>query len=103
MNEVNPLIWPSPAGIGVMAPDAWQHTRRVLHRRRSDPGEPSGDAYRTDLMESALESLGDLDTNGEAFVKGTVEIMPERRLGGQVRVALGRGRSARRRRATIAA
>ena len=77
MNEVNPLIWPSPAGIGVMAPDEWQHTASVLLAAGAIPGEPSGDAYRTDLMESALESLSDLDTKGEAFVKGTVEIVPE--------------------------
>ena len=26
LNEVNALIWPSPAGIGVMDPDAWAQT-----------------------------------------------------------------------------
>jgi hypothetical protein len=42
------------------------------------PAQPSDSAYRTDLMETALEGLGsDLDTKGDAFVKGTVEIEPE--------------------------
>jgi NitT/TauT family transport system substrate-binding protein len=77
MNEVNPLIWPSPAGIGVMVPDEWQHTASVLLAAGAISAQPSADAYRTDLMESALESLSDLDTKGEAFVKGTVEIVPE--------------------------
>ena len=78
MNEVNPLIWPSPAGIGVMVPDEWQHTGIGAARRRSaSRRRRASDAYRTDLMESALESLSDLDTKGEAFVKGTVEIVPE--------------------------
>jgi NitT/TauT family transport system substrate-binding protein len=76
MNEVNPLIWPSPSGVGVMAPDEWQHTVKVLVDAGAIPGQPSDDAYRTDLMESALETLGDIDTKGDAFVKGTVEIEP---------------------------
>jgi NitT/TauT family transport system substrate-binding protein len=78
MNEVNPLVWPSPLGLGVMAPDEWQHTVSVLMAAGAIPGQPSEAAYRTDLMETALEGLGsDLDTKGSAFVKGTVEIEPE--------------------------
>jgi NitT/TauT family transport system substrate-binding protein len=76
MNEVNPLIWPSPSGVGVMGQDEWQHTVSVLVAAGAVPGQPSDDAYRTDLMKSALESLGDIDTRGDAFVKGTVEIEP---------------------------
>jgi len=78
MNEVNPLVWPSPLGLGVMAPDEWQHTVSVLMAAGAIPAQPSDSAYRTDLMETALEGLGsDLDTKGDAFVKGTVEIEPE--------------------------
>ena len=76
MNEVNPLIWPSPAGIGVMVPDEWHHTVEVLVASGAIPARPPDEAYRTDLMASALESLEGLDTKGEAFVKGTVEIEP---------------------------
>ena len=76
MNEINPLVWPSPLGVGVMAPDEWQHTVDVLVKAGAIPGPPSDGAYRTDLMESSLESLGDVDTKGDAFVKGTVEIEP---------------------------
>ena len=77
MNEVNPLIWPSPAGIGVMDPDAWQHTVDVCVAAGVIPDAPGADAYRTDLAEAALATLEGLDTTGEAFVKGTVEIVPE--------------------------
>jgi NitT/TauT family transport system substrate-binding protein len=77
MNEVNPLIWPSPSGVGVMVADEWQHTVEVLLASRAIPAQPADDAYRTDLMEAALESLADLDTKGAAFVKGTVEIAPQ--------------------------
>ncbi|HET8786379.1 MAG TPA: hypothetical protein VFM38_12140, partial [Candidatus Limnocylindrales bacterium] len=76
MNEVNPLVWPSPAGIGVMVPDEWQHTVDVLLSAGAISGPPPDDAYRTDLMATALDSLEGLDTKGEAFVKGTVEIQP---------------------------
>jgi NitT/TauT family transport system substrate-binding protein len=76
MNEVNPLIWPAPTGIGVMDPEAWQHTVDVLLAAGAIPTAPGAEAYRTDLMEAALETLADLDTTGEAFVKGTAEITP---------------------------
>jgi NitT/TauT family transport system substrate-binding protein len=76
MNEVNPLIWPSPAGIGVMVPDEWQHTVDVLLASDAIAAPPAEEAFRTDLMERALESLEGLDTKGDAFVKGTVEIEP---------------------------
>lgn len=77
MNEVNPLIWPSPEGIGVMDPDAWQHTVEVCIAAGVIPAAPAPDAYRTDLAEAALATLEGLDTTGEAFVKGTVEIEPD--------------------------
>ncbi len=77
MNEVNPLIWPSPGGIGVMDADAWQHTVDVCIAAGVIPAAPAPDAYRTDLAEAALATLEGLDVTGEAFVKGTVEIEPE--------------------------
>jgi NitT/TauT family transport system substrate-binding protein len=77
MNEVNPLIWPSPEGIGVMDPAAWQHTVDVCIAAGVIPAVPAPDAYRTDLALAALATLGGLDTTGEAFVKGTVEIVPD--------------------------
>ena len=77
MNEVNPLIWPSPDGVGIMVRDEWQHTADVLLGSGAILAGPPDEAYRTDLMEAALESLADLDTKGDAFVKGTVEIAPE--------------------------
>jgi NitT/TauT family transport system substrate-binding protein len=76
MNEVNPLIWPSPSGIGMMDPGVWQQTVGILIGAGAIPAVPSDDAYRTDLMRAALDSLSDLDTTGDSFVKGTVEITP---------------------------
>lgn len=76
MNEVNPLIWPAPDGIGVLDPAEWQRTVDVCLAAGVLATAPSGDAFRTDLAQAALATLDELDTTGAAFVKGTVEITP---------------------------
>jgi NitT/TauT family transport system substrate-binding protein len=76
MNEVNPLIWPSPNGIGIMDPAQWQQTVDVSLGAGIIPDAPPAEAYRTDLAEAALAELGDVDTTGESFTKGTVEVTP---------------------------
>ncbi len=76
MNEINPLIWPSPAGIGMMDQAFWQQTADISVDAGIITAPPPPDAYRTDLVEAALAELGDADTKGESFVKGTVEVTP---------------------------
>jgi len=76
MNEINPLIWPSPNGIGVMDPAQWQQTVDVSVGAGIIPAAPPAEAYRTDLAEAALAELADADTTGESFTKGTVEVTP---------------------------
>jgi NitT/TauT family transport system substrate-binding protein len=76
MNEVNPLIWPSPNGIGVMDPEQWQQTVDVSLGAGIITEAPPADAYRTDLAEAALAELGDADTTGTSFQKGEVEVTP---------------------------
>ena len=76
MNEINPLIWPSPAGIGIMDAGLWQQTVDVSLGAGVIKAAPPADAYRTDLAEAALAELADADTKGESFVKGTVEVTP---------------------------
>jgi NitT/TauT family transport system substrate-binding protein len=76
LNELNPLIWPSPDGIGVVDRDAWQATVGVLRSSGLIAADPPAEAYRTDLASAALARLTDTDTTGAAFVKGTVEITP---------------------------
>jgi NitT/TauT family transport system substrate-binding protein len=75
MNEINPLIWPSPDAIGQMPEDTWQQTVDVAIEAGIIPGEPDEGAYRTDLAEQALEGI-DGDINGTDFQKGTVEVTP---------------------------
>jgi NitT/TauT family transport system substrate-binding protein len=74
MNEVNPLVWPSPNGIGIMDPAQWQQTVDVSLGAGIIKAAPPADAYRTDLAEAALAELADTDTKGTSFTKGTVEV-----------------------------
>ena len=75
MNEINPLIWPSPDGIGVMDADQWQQTVDISLESEILAEEPPDTAYRTDLAEAALEGI-DEDTTGDGFTKGSVEVTP---------------------------
>jgi NitT/TauT family transport system substrate-binding protein len=76
MNEINPLIWPSPNGIGIMDPALWTQTVDVSVGAGIIPAAPPADAYRTDLAEAALAELADADTTGSSFVKGEVTVTP---------------------------
>ncbi|MGH2427481.1 MAG: ABC transporter substrate-binding protein [Candidatus Limnocylindria bacterium] len=73
MNEINPLIWPSPDGIGILVPDLWQQTVDISLESGIIEEAPPDNAYRTDLAEGALEGIEE-DTAGEGFTKGTVEV-----------------------------
>ncbi len=73
MNEINPLIWPSPNGIGQMPSDTYQQTVDIALEAGIVANAPSADAFRTDLAERARQGMqGDL--NGTGFQKGTVQV-----------------------------
>jgi NitT/TauT family transport system substrate-binding protein len=74
MNEVNPLVWPSPNGIGMMDKALWDQTVAVTTEAGIITEAPPADAYRTDLAEAALANITDVDTKGADFTKGTVEV-----------------------------
>ena len=73
MNEVNPLIWPSPGGIGITDKALWDQTIEVAIEGKVLDAAPAEGAYRNDLAERALKDLTG-DTKGAGFVKGTVEV-----------------------------
>jgi len=73
MNEINPLIWPSPDGIGIMDPALWQQTVDISLESGIVAEAPPEDAYRTDLAEAALEGIEE-ETTGDGFAKGEVEV-----------------------------
>jgi len=74
MNEINPLIWPSPDGIGIMDADLWQQTVDISVESGIIGDAPPAEAYRTDLAEAALDGLD--DATGDGFAKGSVEVTP---------------------------
>lgn len=78
LNEINKLIWPSPAGIGIMDEDLWAQTVAVAIEGAVITEEPGEGAYRTDLAQAALDALAeaypDWDLTGENFEPVTVEL-----------------------------
>lgn len=58
LNEISKLIWPSPAGIGMMDEDLWTQTVAVALDGQVISEEPSMDAWRSDLSMAALDDLG---------------------------------------------
>jgi NitT/TauT family transport system substrate-binding protein len=79
LNEVNALIWPSPAGIGVMDPDAWAQTVEVATTQipELEGAEITDDVYDSSFAEAAVAALEEegLDVYGEGFEKSEVELL----------------------------
>ena len=75
LNEINKLIWPSPAGIGVMDQALWDQTVDVSVNGGVISEAPSDGAFRTDLAESALKFL-EGDAIGSSYSPITVEVTP---------------------------
>ncbi|HEU6444385.1 MAG TPA: ABC transporter substrate-binding protein [Gaiellaceae bacterium] len=76
MNEINKLIWPAPAGIGVMEPESWEITKEIALSGKVISKPASDDAYRTDIAEEAVQELEDdgVDVNGEDWQAEEVEV-----------------------------
>ena len=74
LNEINKLIWPSPAGIGVMDQALWDQTVQVSVDGSVIAEAPSDGAFRSDLAKAALELL-DGDTMGDSYTPIEVELV----------------------------
>jgi len=77
LNEINKLIWPSPAtGVGTMDPALWAQTVDVAVSQKILNAAPTDGAYRTDLSEKALETLKaeGIDIVGANYQPITVEL-----------------------------
>jgi NitT/TauT family transport system substrate-binding protein len=75
MNEINALVWPSPAGVGMLDPVGWNQTVQVAKQAGIIKQDPSTTAYDTSIVEEALAGI-EGDTKGDAYTKGTVEVTP---------------------------
>ncbi len=76
MNEINKLIWPAPAGIGIMEPESWEITKQIALDGKVITKPASDEAFRTDIAEAAVQELedDDVDVNGEDWQAEEVEV-----------------------------
>ena len=74
MNEILPLVFPAPNGIGMLDKAVYDQTVKISKDAAIIPSDPSPDATRTDLATKALSAITDMDTKGASFQKGTVEV-----------------------------
>jgi len=81
VNEVNALIWPNKAGIGVMDAAAFKQTANIALKYKVIKKAASTAAYRTDLAKKAVAALKKqgVDVNGKNFKKAKVTL----KLGGK--------------------
>ncbi|OZB89328.1 MAG: hypothetical protein B7X41_03315 [Microbacterium sp. 14-71-5] len=81
-NEVNKLIWPSPAGAGMIDQKAWDQTVSIALGTKNDQGatvitkKPDADAYTNDYVTKALDELKaeGVDVTGATFKPITVTL-----------------------------
>lgn len=78
MNEVNKLIWPVPAGVGVMNPVAFARTALIAKQFKVTTKLQGKAAYRTDLARAAnrmLRAQG-VNTTGAKWKAVVVKVTP---------------------------
>ncbi len=82
MNEVNKLIWPSPAGVGIIDPVLWEQTVTVAMNTKNLEGAtiitaaPPAEAFTNQYAEAANAALTaeGLNTTGDAFAPVSVTL-----------------------------
>jgi NitT/TauT family transport system substrate-binding protein len=81
-NEVNKLIWPSTAGVGMIDENAWKQTVDIALGTKNDQGktiitkEPPSTAYSNEYVQKALDELkaDGVDVMGKDFEPITVTL-----------------------------
>lgn len=76
LNEILALIFPATNGIGVMNQALWDQTVEVATSQipELEGVEISDDAYRTDLAQTAVDHLSDMDTDGAGYQRHEIEL-----------------------------
>jgi NitT/TauT family transport system substrate-binding protein len=82
MNEINKLIWPSPAGAGTIDQGLWDQTVAVAKNTTNADGatvitaDPTDGAFTNDIVAEALAQLEaeGIDVKGEGFAPIEVEL-----------------------------
>jgi NitT/TauT family transport system substrate-binding protein len=84
MNEINKLIWPSPAGAGTIDQAAWDQTVSVAQSAKNAQGQtvltkaPEGKAYTNEYVQKALGNLkaAGVDVTGASYQPIVVALNP---------------------------
>jgi NitT/TauT family transport system substrate-binding protein len=78
LNEINALIWPSPAGIGALDSASWDQTVNISVNYQVLKSKPTDGAFRTDLAKKAADALKaqGADITGSSFKKAVVAVTP---------------------------
>jgi NitT/TauT family transport system substrate-binding protein len=84
VNEINKLIWPAPAGAGMIDETAWAQTVKVARTAVNADGQtvltrdPDPEAFTNTYVERALEQLrGEgIDVSGEGYAPIEVTLNP---------------------------
>jgi NitT/TauT family transport system substrate-binding protein len=84
INEVNKLIWPAPAGAGMIDEAAWAQTVEVARTAVNADGQtvltkdPDPEAYTNTFVEQALDQLRSegVDVTGEGYAPIEVTLNP---------------------------
>ncbi|GIM96082.1 ABC transporter substrate-binding protein [Paractinoplanes toevensis] len=82
MNEVNKLVWPATAGIGVIDEADWKQTVDISMTTKNQTGDtvlkkaPEGLAYTNDYINQAITAAkgAGVDVNGASFAPTTVTL-----------------------------
>ena len=82
MNEINKLVWPSPAGIGMLDKAAWDQTIAISKTAKNLDGktvltkDPDASAQNMTYMQKALDALtkAKVDVKGDGFKPATVTV-----------------------------
>ena len=78
LNEMNKLIWPAPAGIGIMNAQQWEQTVTIALESQIIAVEPLGESFRSDLAQAAIDSLAldGHDVTGESWQPLAIVLRP---------------------------
>ena len=82
MNEINKLIWPSTAGVGMINQNQWDQTVKVAKEAKNAEGatgltkDPDADAFSNDYVTKALEEwkAAGVDVEGKSFAPATITL-----------------------------
>ncbi len=76
LNEILGLVFPATNGIGVMNQALWDQTVDVATTQIPElqGATISGDAFRTDLAEQAIDNLSGSDTDGDGYSRRAITL-----------------------------